>query len=251
MILHKYPHPDDKTQSFNNCTYLTVRFLLKLHKNFILHTHVYPHSNNETRFNNQYHSTNWNGFLIREKREHDLRSIIPENDISYAPNRNSDSRGGTQTISDRVVLTYTRTSVVAGVKYSSYTPPLADYFWRRRRNSEALNWLSRLPLNEIACRKVDLLLLVLTPPLFPLSHPPNTRSHRGDIKRWPGSDGKRKIDEPSKLRWSRRGVERWGVSKMKKWGRRERRLEESWSWRDGWTFFSLLLLFFFNVENKK
>lgn len=106
-----------------------------------------------------------------------------------------------------MVLTYTRTGVVAGVKYSSYTPPLADYFWRRRRNSEALNWLSRLPLNEIACRKVDLLLLVLTPPLFPLSHPPNTRSHRGDIKRWPGSDGKRKIDEPSKPRWSRRGVE--------------------------------------------
>lgn len=124
-----------------------------------------------------------------------------------------------------MVLTYTRTGVVAGVKYSSYTPPLADYFWRRRRNSEALNWLSRLPLNEIACRKVDLLLLVLTPPLFPLSHPPNTRSHRGDIKRWPGSDGKRKIDEPSKLRWSRRGVERWGVSKMKKWGEEGKEVE--------------------------
>lgn len=102
---------------------------------------------------------------------------------------------------------------MAGVKYSSYTPPLADYFWRRRRNSEALNWLSRLPLNEIACRKVDLLLLVLTPPLFPLSHPPNTRSHRGDIKRWPGSDGKRKIDEPSKLR--RRGV--GNVGEFRRW----------------------------------
>lgn len=136
---------------------------------------------------------------------------------------------------------------MAGVKYSSYTPPLADYFWRRRRNSEALNWLSRLPLNEIACRKVDLLLLVLTPPLFPLSHPPNTRSHRGDIKRWPGSDGKRKIDEPSKLRWSKeRRWERWGVSKMKKWGGGG---GKGGSWRDRWTF--LFFFFFFNIENKK
>lgn len=56
-------------------------------------------------------------------------------------------------------------SSIAGVKYSSYTPPLPDYFWRRRRNSEALNWLSRLPLNETAC-KVDLPLLIPTAPLF-------------------------------------------------------------------------------------